>query len=262
MRIVFVGAGNLATRLSLALRTAGHDIIQVYSRTMASAETLAARLGCKATCSADEIDREAEVYIFSVKDNVLETLAAQIVPGREQALFLHTAGSMPLDVFKPWATRYGVCYPMQTFSKSREVDFSEIPVFIEASGAVELAQIERLAASVSGNVRELDTSRRRYLHLAAVFACNFANHCYALAEEILARHDIPFDVMLPLVKETARKVEQLSPREAQTGPAVRYDENVINRQAAMLADEPEWKNIYESMSRSIHRLAIEKPDKS
>ena len=150
---------------------------------------------------------------------------------------------------------------MQTFSKSREVDFSEIPVFIEASGAVELAQIERLAASVSGNVRELDTSRRRYLHLAAVFACNFANHCYALAEEILARHDIPFDVMLPLVKETARKVEQLSPREAQTGPAVRYDENVINRQAAMLADEPEWKNIYESMSRSIHRLALEKPDK-
>lgn len=261
MRIVFVGAGNLATRLSLALQAAGHDIIQVYSRTAASAGALAALLGCKATCSTDEIDRGAGVYIFSVKDNVLETLAAQIVPGREQALFLHTAGSMPLDVFKPWASHYGVCYPMQTFSKSREVDFSEIPVFIEASGAEELKQIARLAGSVSAHVRELDTPRRRYLHLAAVFACNFANHCYALAEEILARHDIPFDVMLPLVRETARKVEQLSPREAQTGPAVRYDENVISRQAAMLADEPEWKNIYESMSRSIHRLALEKPDK-
>lgn len=161
-----------------------------------------------------------------------------------------------MDVFRGHAHRYGVLYPMQTFSKDCPVDFKEIPVFVEASAPDVLAQTEQLARSVSDRVEEMSTERRRRLHLAAVFACNFVNHCYALAADVLGRDGIPFDVMWPLIDETARKVHRLSPVEAQTGPAVRYDRNVMDRQCAMLDGEPERKALYEMMSRSIHALAL------
>ena len=124
---------------------------------------------------------------------------------------------------------------MQTFSKSKEVDFNEIPCFVEASDEYAMSVIRQLA-TVSRRVSPMNSADRRYLHLAAVFACNFANHCYALAAEVLGQRGIPFDVMLPIIDETACKVHQLTPREAQTGPAVRYDRNVIDAQAAMIDD--------------------------
>lgn len=161
-----------------------------------------------------------------------------------------------MDVFRGHARRYGVLYPMQTFSKDCPVDFKEIPVFVEASAPDVLAQTEQLACSVSDRVEEMSTERRRCLHLAAVFACNFVNHCYALAADVLGRDGIPFDVMWPLIDETARKVHRLPPVEAQTGPAVRYDRNVMDRQCAMLDGEPERKALYEMMSQSIHALAL------
>lgn len=259
MKIVWIGAGNLATRLGIALRDAGHETLQVYSRTMESASALAGRLGCGATHDADAVVKEgADVYIFSVKDAVLETLAARIAPHVGNALCLHTGGSMPMDVFRGYARRYGVLYPMQTFSRSRDVEFREIPCFIEASDGEALAQVRDLASSVSGRVEDMTGEKRARLHLAAVFACNFVNHCYALSAGILEECGIPFDVMLPLVDETARKVHELSPREAQTGPAVRYDENVIGRHAGMLENDKDLKAIYETMNRSIHRLAQNK----
>ena len=134
------------------------------------------------------------VHIFSVKDGVLEGLVSRIAPRTGDALCLHTAGSMPMDVFRGHAHRYGVLYPMQTFSKDCPVDFKEIPVFVEASTPDVLAQTEQLARSVSDRVEEMSTERRRRLHLAAVFACNFVNHCYALAADVLGRDGIPFDV--------------------------------------------------------------------
>ena len=139
---------------------------------------------------------------------------------------------------------------MQSFSKERRVDYAEIPVFIEAGDADSLAVIHNLAASVSSHVRELSTEDRKYLHLAAVFACNFTNHCYAMSAEILEQHGVPFDVMLPLIDETASKVHELHPKEAQTGPAVRYDENVINMQSALL--DGTMKSVYDLLSKSIH----------
>ena len=240
MKIVWIGAGNLATQLGEALHRAGHETLQVFSRTMASAEALAGRLGCPATDDLDAVVPGADVYIFSVKDGVLEGLVSRIAP--------RTGDGQ--------ARRYGVLYPMQTFSKDCPVDFKEIPVFVEASAPDVLAQTEQLARSVSDRVEEMSTERRRRLHLAAVFACNFVNHCYALAADVLGRDGIPFDVMWPLIDETARKVHRLPPVEAQTGPAVRYDRNVMDRQCAMLDGEPERKALYEMMSRSIHALAL------
>ncbi len=252
MRVVLIGAGRLATNLAPALAHSGHCIAQVYSRTMASASVLAERHGCAACNRLEQVVDDADVYILAVKDSVLPQLVPSLCQGRVGALFLHTAGSMPLSLFEGHARHYGVLYPMQTFSKERIVDFSRIPVFVEASDDVALQQVTELACSVSGHVRQLSTEHRRYLHLAAVFACNFANHCYALSAQVLEQCGLPFDVMLPLIDETAAKVHGLSPREAQTGPAVRYDENVIQAQSQLLAGNPMMQRVYELMSQSIH----------
>lgn len=253
-KIVLIGAGNVATRLGQALQGAGYDIMQVYSRTEVSASALAARLSVDYTVAVEGIRRDADLYIVALKDTALQELVPSLVKGREGALFVHTAGSMPMEVWKGWAGRYGVLYPMQTFSKQREVDFSAIPFFIEASAPAELERLRMLAACLSPKVYEATSEQRKHLHLAAVFACNFANHMYALSAHILEKQGIPFDVMLPLVDETAAKVHQLAPLQAQTGPAVRYDQNVIGKHLEMLAGEPSLQELYEKISQSIHHV--------
>lgn len=259
---MMMGAGNLATSLGKALLRAGHDMAQVYSRTMASASALAAVLHCQATCDLGALTGDADVYIIAVKDSALRQVAAQACAGRAAGVWLHTAGSMPIDVFKGLVPHYGVLYPMLTFSKAREVDFSVIPTFVEYSDATAQSAVEALAGSVTQRVYPLTSADRRYLHLAAVWACNFANHCYDVAAQLLATRGIPFDVMLPLIDETARKVHRLTPRQAQTGPAVRYDENVIAAQARLMASvDPQLEDLYRRLSTSIHRAA-QSPEKN
>lgn len=277
MKIVLIGAGNLATHLGKALHAAGHDMVQVFSRTMQSAETLASLLDAEPLTDIAQVRDDADVYIFSVKDSALVQLVAQLCrheadglgedgavnalrkakKGEHERVFLHTAGSMPMSVFKGMAQHYGVLYPMQTFSKQREVDFSIIPCFVEANDEFAQKQIEGLAREISGRVYQLSSEDRKYLHLSAVFACNFANHCYAISQELLEEHGIPFDVMLPLINETAAKVHEMKPKNAQTGPAVRYDENVIGKQSKLLENHPHFKKVYDSMSKSIHGLNAE-----
>ena len=244
MKIVLIGAGNLATHLGKALHAAGHDMVQVFSRTMQSAETLASLLDAEPLTDMAQVCDDADVYIFSVKDSALEQLVSRLCGG-EKKVFLHTAGSMPMSVFQGKALHYGVLYPMQTFSKQRKVDFSIIPCFIEANDEFALKQIEGLAGQISHRVYQLSSEDRKYLHLSAVFACNFANHCYAASQELLQQHGIPFDVMLPLIDETAAKVHGMTPKEAQTGPAVRYDENVIGKQIQLLENQPYFQKIYD-----------------
>ena len=227
MRIALIGRGRVATHMGKALLKAGHKVVSVNSRTLA------------------ELPQDADVYIIAVKDSALQEVISKVTKGREGQLFLHTAGSMPLSVFEGYADNAGVLYPMQTFSMDREVDFREIPLFIEGADP----RIRAVAESLSAHVYELSTADRKYLHLAAVFACNFANHCYTLAADVLAQKGLPFDVMLPLVDETARKVHELHPTEAQTGPAVRGDQNVMQAQASLL--EGTTKEIYELLSQSI-----------
>jgi predicted short-subunit dehydrogenase-like oxidoreductase (DUF2520 family) len=217
------------------LQQAGHDVVSVNSRTL------------------EHLPQEADAFIISVKDAALQEIIGKATKGRQQQLFLHTAGSMPMSIFEGCCEHFGVFYPMQTFSKERRVDFAEIPVFIEGNALQGVSLARQLAESISRQVYELSTADRKYLHLAAVFACNFANHCYALAADVLQRHGLPFDVMLPLIDETARKVHELHPLDAQTGPAVRYDENVISMQAALL--DGVQRDLYERMSKSIHELA-------
>ena len=255
MRIALIGAGRLATNLGLTLLGAGHEIVCVYSHTMKSAKTLSERIGGQPVDKAEDLPMEADAFIISIKDSVLAEVIPAVTKGRETQVFMHTAGSMPMEMFKGMARHYGVFYPMQSFSKERPVDFAEIPTFIEASDERAMETIRHLAESVTERVYELSSDDRQYLHLAAVFACNFANHCYAMAEEILEDHGMNFDVMHPLIDETARKVHQLHPLQAQTGPAVRYDENVIRHQAQLLRNHPFMKDLYERMTLHIHRKA-------
>ncbi len=256
MKVVFIGAGNLASRAALAFQQAGVQILQVYSRTEESAHMLGSKLGSVPyTCDLSAIVPDADLYIFSVKDEVLEEVIRKVKPNG--ALWVHTAGSMPAAVFAGHVERYGVFYPMQTFSKEREVDFSGIPVFVEARTPEDTAVLREYAGKISGRIYEAGSERRKYLHLAAVFACNFTNHMYDLCYRLLEEQDIPFDVMLPLIDETAAKVHLLAPHDAQTGPAVRYDRNVMERQSAMLPDE-QMKQIYELLSRSIHNARLKK----
>lgn len=252
MKIALIGAGNLATVLGHALYNAKHDIVQVYSRTMAAAKQLAERLNAVPTDDLETITNDADLYIIALKDSVLYEVIGKICPNRSEKLFVHTAGSMPIDVFRGRTERYGVLYPMQTFSKTRIVDFRNIPVFVEANSISTMQTIIGVAQSVSDNVQELSSTDRRYLHLAAVWACNYVNHCYDLAAEVLQKVGLPFDVMLPLTDETARKIHELSPREAQTGPAIRYDENIIGAQMQLMNDNPNARKIYELMAKSIH----------
>ncbi len=255
--IVFIGAGNLATNLAKALYRKGFIIKQVYSRTQESARALADVVEAPYTTHLQEVVTDAKLYIVSLKDSAFTELLPLIAANKNGALLVHTAGSLPMSVFQGHAERYGVFYPMQTFSKLREVDFREIPFFIEASREEDTVLLKGIASTLSQKVYDANSEQRKSLHLAAVFTCNFTNHMYALAAELLKRYNLPFDVMLPLIDETARKVHELDPHVAQTGPAIRYDVNVINSHLEMLAFDPEMQRLYEQISQSIHHRSTE-----
>ncbi len=258
MKVVLIGAGNLATHLGQTLKDAGVEVGQVYSRTETSAQLLANRLDCRWTIRTEEIVEGADYYIFSVKDSVLEQLVVDICCRIKQGIFAHTAGSIPCDVFKDKVEYYGVIYPLQTFSKARSIDFKDVPVFIEGNNVNVTHQLKALVRLLSSRIYPLTSEARQYLHLAAVWSCNFANHCYAIANEVLAQQQIPFEVLLPLINETTRKLNELQPKEAQTGPAVRYDKNVIEKQILLMQDNPLWVALYEQFSCSIYTMSSSK----
>lgn len=254
--ISLIGSGNVATHIGHALAKAGYRINGVFSRTLAAAQALAGTLHCDATDHLEALP-EADCCLFAVKDDALPSLSARWGALHPDSFCLHTAGSVPMDIFEGKVENYGVLYPMQTFSKTRQVDFHAIPCFIEANAPETLDKVTQLARSVSDRVYVLPSERRRWLHLAAVFACNFSNHCYDIAARLLEKEGIPSDSLLPLIDETAAKVHELPACKAQTGPAVRFDRNVIDRHERMLADNPELRRIYELLSQHIYQYAQE-----
>lgn len=249
-RIVFVGAGNMATQLALALSNKGCSILQVYSRTIDSARQLAGRVGNNTlyTNRIADIVTDADLYIFSLSDNALPDVIEQMQPN--DALWVHTAGSMPMDVFAAKCARYGVLYPMQTVNKDRVIDWSDVPIFVEASNESDTQYLVQLSQRLSKNVSRSNSQQRQSLHLAAVFACNFTNHMYAIAEKLLQEQGLEFDVMKYLIRETEHKAESISPIDGQTGPAVRNDVNVMNKHLALLGNTPEGE-LYRLISKNI-----------
>ena len=227
-RTVLIGKGNVASHFQEALLEAGHQVLAVGGRDR-----------------TQSVPSDADLYVISVTDSAIAAVAAEI--GDVAGLVVHTAGSVPMSIL-PQRNR-GVLYPLQTFTKGRPIDMHQVPLFIESDG--DLSLLRQVAFQLSNHVTEMDSQRRRYLHLAAVFCCNFTNHMYRITEDMLAQHDIPFDVMLPLIEETARKVHTLSPAQAQTGPAVRWNQEVMQAQMDLLERE-DLKQLYQIISQSIH----------
>ena len=252
MDIVFIGAGNVAFHLSKSLHDAGFTIVQIFSRTEASAKKLANVLNTAYTNKIDNITDNASVYIMSVSDNAIEGISERLT--MLNGLVVHTAGGVSIDVFKEKIKNYGVLYPLQTFSKSRPVSFSEIPLFIEANSRENLQIISKIAGAISQKVHFASSEERRQLHLAAVFACNFVNHLYNISAQLARQARFDFTILEPLILETAHKaLASENPADVQTGPAVRNDSEVMKKHKDLLSSLPEWKKIYEILSENIMR---------
>jgi len=249
-KLAIIGAGNLGTRVSIELHNQGIEIIQIYSRTITSALTLGKLIGCKYVTNPKEITPEADIYIISVSDLAFNDLLKEV--NFNNKLIAHTAGSIPMEELKKYSNNYGVFYPLQTFSKYREVDFSFVPMCIEGNTPENQQILMDLASVISKDVRIISSEQRKQLHLAAVFACNYVNHMYSIASEIVQQKKLPFDILLPLISETASKIFNIPPLEAQTGPAVRNDQNIIAEHLNMLNDNPKLAKIYNILSDSIY----------
>jgi predicted short-subunit dehydrogenase-like oxidoreductase (DUF2520 family) len=248
-KIVLLGAGNVATHLGIALQEKQFPIIQVYSRTLTSAKNLGEKLQTAYTNQIQELIPNADIYIFALKDAALPELLAHLPP--LPGLWVHTSGCLSLEVFAAYSERGGVLYPLQTFSKNREISFQSIPFFIEAKRPEDEMLLEEIAATLSGKAVHLSSEKRRRLHLAAVFACNFTNHLYALASGMLEKEGLDRNLLLPLILESASKVIEMHPLEAQTGPAIRKDETVMMKHLEMLNGEARLQELYRLLSASI-----------
>lgn len=257
-KITMIGAGNLATHLAMALQSQGFKILQVYSRTQESASSLAALTGAAYTTNPDEISNESGLTIISVSDNAIEEILENVSFG--SSLVVHTSGSIPMKVFKNKVLNYGVLYPLQTFSKERKLNFSEVPLCIEANSSANLEVLNHISSLLSERVVFMTSKKRLSMHLAAVIACNFSNHLYTLAKSVLDEKGLSFDLLNPLIKETTGKAVELGPEAVQTGPAVRNDENVIEKHLKLLSFSPELKELYLQLSNSIRETHSKNTD--
>ena len=252
--IAFVGSGNLASHLAKSLQKVGHRILGVSSRRMERAQELAKQLGESTIAVGDpKLLPVAEIYILAIADDALPNLWQTWMPPNKRAMVVHTSGSVAMESIGRLSECIGVLYPLQTFSAGRPLDFSEIPCFVEGNDEEVTQTLFELAKSVSREVNVLDSERRRTLHLAAVFACNFVNHLYEVASSQLEAQSLSPRWLLPLIAETARKVADLSPHEAQTGPARRGDRRVIEAHLRQLNGQPMWQDLYKILSDSIYR---------
>lgn len=259
-KIVLIGAGNVAHHLAPALLRAGMNLCQIYSRTLESARELGRKTGITYTSDTFAVYPDGDIYIFCVSDDALLSVFKSLRIN-EEALILHTSGSVPLDIFKPYRQNYGVLYPLQTFSKTRNLDFWEIPLCIEAPDKEVLKTIVQIADKLSSKVYEISSEKRKKLHLAAVLANNFTNHLYHMAGKLLEKEDLDFNLLRPLIFETAHKVMQMIPENAQTGPARRGDTNILNLHKSMLKDNRDIQTLYVLLSQSIQQTYSKKEKK-
>ncbi len=251
-RVVFIGAGNVATHLAPAIdKEDNFSVVQVYSRTIDSAKALAGRLaGAMAVDSIAAIDMTADIYIVSLADDAVESVISGLAHSND-ALWLHTSGSLPKEVLKDMSSRYGVIYPLQTFSKDTDVDMSRVPVFVEGSSPEVEDSVFAMARGFTGSVYRADGDLRRKMHVAAVFACNFTNYLWTVADDLLKEEGLSLAVLHPLLEETLRKAETVSPAEGQTGPAKRGDKSVMEKHISMLSGD--LASIYRELSSAIYK---------
>jgi predicted short-subunit dehydrogenase-like oxidoreductase (DUF2520 family) len=249
IKVSIIGSGNVAQHLIVALQNSivnGAEIklVQVFTR---QKSTLLHLLDFNKITDDWSTLAEADLYIIAVSDDAISNVSEQI-PYKNK-LVVHTSGGVPLEALAP-NNRKGVFYPLQTFSKNKAVNFKTIPICIESQNASDFQLLQKVAQAISNSVIAINSEQRKALHVAAVFVSNFSNHMYKIGNDICIENNLPFEILSPLIQETAEKIMQLSPIDAQTGPAIRNDKETINAHLTFLSDENQ-KNIYTILTQSI-----------
>ncbi|PKP13581.1 MAG: DUF2520 domain-containing protein [Bacteroidetes bacterium HGW-Bacteroidetes-3] len=245
IKIIILGGGNVAYHLTNELlQNDAVNVVQIYNRSIEKINCF--KNSASITNNLSEI-KEADIYIIAVSDNAISELSSAL--NFKDKLVVHTSGSMALEEIKSTSNK-GVFYLLQSFSKERKIDFSNVPICVEAETKKDLLLLETLAKSISKNCYQINSDQRKSLHVAAVFVNNFVNHLYQIGQEICDQNKVPFEILLPLIKETANKITTLSPFEAQTGPAKRNDTKTIEKHIAMLTKNQQ--EIYTLLTKSIY----------
>lgn len=254
MKIVLIGSGNVASHLGKAIASLnGYPIAQIYSKTKVHAQKLAEKLSCAYTINPAEIVPNADLYLIAVSDDQVKNVAMQLSKYiHPDSLVVHTSGSLPSTVLAPYFKKFGVIYPLQTFSKSKKMVYHTIPFLITASSGKNKTTLKKLASQISNSVYDCTDQSRSLIHLSAVVVNNFTNALFDIAAQLLAKNKLPFKLVLPLIDETVLKLHSLSPQEAQTGPAKRNDKSVLAMHRKILKSYPaDWIKIYNDISSVI-----------
>lgn len=252
-RVALVGSGNVAWHLAQNLEDVGHSITAIYSPTESHAQALADNLyDAKVLIEPDFRDTPADILLIAVSDDAIEQVCRLLVLPPD-VVIAHTSGTRPLSVLNALPNPKGVFYPLQTFSKNKQVDMSQVPFCLEFDSNTTEQVLYDLASSISRNLYNLDSQQRRVLHISAVFACNFSNHLWRLSQEILAEQSIDFEILKPLIHETVAKSMTVGPENAQTGPAARRDLLTIEQHLLYLQGNPPLHDIYKLLTESIMR---------
>lgn len=253
MTVSIIGAGNVAQQLGKALVTAGHRIHQIYNRNYHKASVLAEILNANAVTDLSQLDNGIDVIIIAISDDAISEVVQKLDKSHfKKVVVAHTSGSVSIDALSRLA-KYGIFYPFQTITRNQEMTFSNIPLLISGNSVDTETRLTKLAKSVSTIVQNIKDEQRKIIHLSGVFANNFGNHMFTLASKILKTHDIPFEILIPLIEQTVSKLKAISPERGQTGPAIRRDYKTINTQIEILKSFPEYLEIYKILTRSIIR---------
>ncbi len=249
----------MAWHLAQEFERAGQVVNEIYARSEPKAQRLSQYLDSPViTNSLDFSQSSSYLFIIAVSDNAIKSIASEIILPNE-ALLVHTSGTVPLSTLASTdLQRIGVFYPLQTLSKNRRVNFSEVPLLIEGSDAETLLQLKNIAQSISSNVVEIKSEDRLGIHLASVFANNFTNHMIDIASQVMESSALDMKLLKPLIRETVEKALDSNPAAAQTGPAIRGDTDTIERHLAYLESSPEYQQLYRLISQSISNNKTEK----
>ncbi|NUF35221.1 DUF2520 domain-containing protein [Acinetobacter oleivorans] len=252
MKISLVGSGRVAFHLAKALLGQGHNIVQVYARDFDKTQDFAEKIQAKACQSLQEF-QSTDLIILAVSDSSIAELVKQVHEFFPDTLIVHTSGSTDIEVIRHVHERAGVFYPLQTFSLERDVDWTSTPLFVEAVTDVDQKLLSDLANSLSNRVYHYTSKQRITLHLAAVFACNFSNYCFDMAKQIVDVEQVDFSLLYPLIMETAKKATENDPKQMQTGPAMRGDQNILAMHQDLLAqaNQDDLKQVYQLLSDGI-----------
>ncbi len=249
MRVVIIGAGNVASVFGRLISAASHEIIQVYSRSISSAQSLGKELGCSFVDNLEAVDLTADIYILAITDNALQNIQDSLFLGDK--LVVHTAGSVSKKVLSNISSQYGVLYPLQSLRKDQSADQSIIPLLIDANKESVLSIIEQFAFTLSSVVCIVGDDKRLCLHLAAVIVNNFTNHLYTLTAEYCKNEEVDFKMLQPIIEQTALRLRANLPADLQTGPAIRNDQSTLDKHIQALANHPELKTIYLIFTESL-----------